>query len=305
MANADSTKERSDTADEPAIDTQVTTEQKVTPQDLTLFQQEILLILARKGPSYGLAIKRELEDLYDQEVNHGRLYPNLDTLVDDDLIEKGERDKRTNDYRLSDAGRYLVRQDAQRRYLIAEDLNSDGDEDEKKLIADDGTVPDDAEHWPNGFHSGGRHVLDGGAEPDYVPIENRCVDCGEEAHNSCGNCGMPLCGRHNEVQGGFCSHFTETPYPVCVWGEDVFVFEGNAADHEVLVTDRTRSDVYHLLHASETGDDNGTSPLCRPIEDGKECVAMRDLDDDVELCGLCEEKLIALADDDGTEEGDP
>jgi len=106
------------------------------------------------------------------------------------------------------------------------------------------------------------------------------------------------------VQAGFCSHFLDTIYPVCVWGEDVYVFEGNAADHEVLVTDRTRSDVYHLSHAGKAGDDSGTAPLCRPIEDGKERVAMRDLDDDVELCGLCEGKLIALADDDGTEEGD-
>jgi len=175
---------------------------------------------------------------------------------------------------------------------------------ERELRADGGTVPDDAEHYPDGFHSGDHHVLDDGADPDYVPVENRCVDCGEEAFDRCGNCGMPLCGRHNEVQAGFCSHFIETPYPVCVWGEDVYVFEGNAADHEVLVTDRTRSDVYHLSHAGKAGDDSGTAPLCRPIEDGKERVAMRDLDDDVELCGLCEGKLIALADDDGTEEGD-
>ncbi|ELZ20434.1 PadR family transcriptional regulator [Natrinema limicola JCM 13563] len=35
---------------------------------------------------YGLAIKRELEDYYGTEVNHGRLYPNLDELVDLGLV---------------------------------------------------------------------------------------------------------------------------------------------------------------------------------------------------------------------------
>lgn len=48
---------------------------------------------------YGLAIKRELEDYYGSEVNHGRLHPNLD-----DLVEKSARDKRTNEYALSEAG---------------------------------------------------------------------------------------------------------------------------------------------------------------------------------------------------------
>jgi len=38
------------------------------------------------------------------DVNHGRLYPNLDELVDDGLLEKGEQDARTNYYVLTDAG---------------------------------------------------------------------------------------------------------------------------------------------------------------------------------------------------------
>lgn len=57
---------------------------------------------------YGLAIKRELEAYYGSEVNHGRLYPNLDDLVDHGLVEKSELDKRTNQYELTDEGHDIV-----------------------------------------------------------------------------------------------------------------------------------------------------------------------------------------------------
>lgn len=72
-------------------------------RDLTAFQQTILHVLA-ESPRYGLAIKRELEAFYDEEVNHGRLYPNLDNLVDAGLVEKSQLDKRTNEYTLTDEG---------------------------------------------------------------------------------------------------------------------------------------------------------------------------------------------------------
>jgi len=72
-------------------------------RDLTSFQRNILTVLASE-PRYGLAIKRELEDYYAEEVNHGRLYPNLDELVDEGLIEKSQLDKRTNQYALTESG---------------------------------------------------------------------------------------------------------------------------------------------------------------------------------------------------------
>jgi DNA-binding PadR family transcriptional regulator len=72
-------------------------------KELTAFQQNILTILAEE-PRYGLAIKRDLEAYYDSEVNHGRLYPNLDELVEMGLVEKSELDKRTNQYALTDDG---------------------------------------------------------------------------------------------------------------------------------------------------------------------------------------------------------
>jgi len=77
--------------------------------DLTAFQQLILLDIGIRERSnaetpHGLAIKEDLEEMYGEEVNHGRLYPNLDTLVDAGLIEKSERDKRTNEYSLTEKG---------------------------------------------------------------------------------------------------------------------------------------------------------------------------------------------------------
>jgi len=76
-------------------------------RDLTAFQQNILVILSEE-PMYGLAIKRHLEEYYGTEVNHGRLYPNLDDLVEMDLIEKSELDKRTNQYELTEEGEQAV-----------------------------------------------------------------------------------------------------------------------------------------------------------------------------------------------------
>ncbi len=78
--------------------------------DLTRFQFEILFQLAeaRDCADYGLGIKERLEAYYEEEVNHGRLYPNLDTLVEMDLVEKSELDKRTNEYALTEAGKDLL-----------------------------------------------------------------------------------------------------------------------------------------------------------------------------------------------------
>ena len=73
--------------------------------DLTGFQRDLLYVIAGKDEPHGLAIKEELEDYYEKEIHHGRLYPNLDTLVDKGLVDKGQRDRRTNYYALTDRGR--------------------------------------------------------------------------------------------------------------------------------------------------------------------------------------------------------
>jgi DNA-binding PadR family transcriptional regulator len=82
---------------------QAVTDSPDVARELTAFQQNVLTILAEE-PRYGLAIKRELETYYDAEVNHGRLYPNLDDLVEMGLVEKSELDKRTNQYALTEDG---------------------------------------------------------------------------------------------------------------------------------------------------------------------------------------------------------
>ncbi|ELZ48955.1 PadR family transcriptional regulator [Halorubrum coriense DSM 10284] len=78
--------------------------------DLTAFKRDILWTLFHEADheAYGLRIKRQLEALYGDEVNHGRLYPNLDDLVEAGLVVKTMRDKRTNDYTLSDEATQLL-----------------------------------------------------------------------------------------------------------------------------------------------------------------------------------------------------
>ena len=73
--------------------------------DLTGFQRDLLYAIAGEEEPHGLAIKEVLEAYYGKEIHHGRLYPNLDTLVDKGLVEKGERDRRTNYYVLTRRGR--------------------------------------------------------------------------------------------------------------------------------------------------------------------------------------------------------
>jgi len=41
-----------------------------------------LYVITGPEEPHGLAVKDELDDYYEQEINHGRLYPNLDDLVD-------------------------------------------------------------------------------------------------------------------------------------------------------------------------------------------------------------------------------
>jgi DNA-binding PadR family transcriptional regulator len=72
--------------------------------DLTGFQRDILYAIAGKTEPHGLAIQAELEDYYEKNIQHGLLYPNLDTLAEKGLIEKGERDRRTNYYDLTQQG---------------------------------------------------------------------------------------------------------------------------------------------------------------------------------------------------------
>ena len=72
--------------------------------DLTGFQRDLLYVISGLEEPHGLAVKDEIEDYYEKEVNHGRLYPNLDTLVERGLVDKGQLDKRTNIYSITRRG---------------------------------------------------------------------------------------------------------------------------------------------------------------------------------------------------------
>ena len=133
---------------------------------LTAFQRDILTVIAAHHTEsgeypYGLAIKRSLEDYRQTAVSHGRLYPNLGTLVEEGLVEKSEIDKRTNRYALTDAGWTALEQ----RAALLQDV-----------------VDDETEDAP-------RPVTDGG--------EDVCPTCGEDPEKSyrCQNCGADLAGK--------------------------------------------------------------------------------------------------------------
>jgi DNA-binding PadR family transcriptional regulator len=73
--------------------------------NLTGFQCDLLFVIAKLEKPHGLEIKDELQEHYEQNIRHGRLYPNLDALVEADLVEKGKKDDRSNEYRLRERGR--------------------------------------------------------------------------------------------------------------------------------------------------------------------------------------------------------
>jgi len=77
--------------------------------ELTGFQRDILYCIAALDGPYGLKIKQKLEDTTSIDVNHGRLYPNLDSLVELGFVKKEPKDKRTNLYLLSEQGAELIK----------------------------------------------------------------------------------------------------------------------------------------------------------------------------------------------------
>ncbi|KAA9404589.1 PadR family transcriptional regulator [Haloarcula hispanica] len=76
--------------------------------DLTGFQRDLLFIVGGYSEPAGVTIKDDIEEYYGKEVHYGRLYPNLDTLIDKGLVEKGKKDGRTNCYLITNRGRREV-----------------------------------------------------------------------------------------------------------------------------------------------------------------------------------------------------
>ncbi|WP_435096906.1 PadR family transcriptional regulator [Halarchaeum sp. P4] len=76
--------------------------------DLIGFQRDLLYVVHGLEEPNGLEVKEELEEYYESEIHHGRLYPNLDTLCEKGLVDKGQIDERTNYYTLTRRGRREV-----------------------------------------------------------------------------------------------------------------------------------------------------------------------------------------------------
>ncbi|MCD2199269.1 MULTISPECIES: PadR family transcriptional regulator [unclassified Halobacterium] len=97
--------------------------------DLTGFQRDLLVVTAGLEDPNGLDIKDELEQYYESDINHGRLYPNLDTLVEKGLIEKGQHDERTNEYGVTPRGdrELRARRKWENRYVqdVVKELDDD------------------------------------------------------------------------------------------------------------------------------------------------------------------------------------
>jgi PadR family transcriptional regulator, regulatory protein PadR len=91
-------------------------------EDLTTFQRDVLYVIAGLEEPHGLAIKDELEEYYAKEVHHGQVYPNLDTLVDKGLVDKGQLDRRTNVYTLTKRARRAIeaRREWEEEYVALE-----------------------------------------------------------------------------------------------------------------------------------------------------------------------------------------
>ncbi|WP_435360423.1 PadR family transcriptional regulator [Haloarchaeobius sp. DFWS5] len=80
--------------------------------DLHAFQRDTLEAIycleADDETAYGLGIKEQLQDRYGEDLNHGRIYQNLDELVDRGLLAKRPLDKRTNEYVLTTAAEAML-----------------------------------------------------------------------------------------------------------------------------------------------------------------------------------------------------
>lgn len=91
--------------------------------EMSEFQYSILFTLAEES-LYGLGVKRALQEYYGAEVNHGRLYPNLDKLEEWGFVSRAKSDDRTYEFSLTERGLSVVLDRIQ--WAIGKVLN-DGD----------------------------------------------------------------------------------------------------------------------------------------------------------------------------------
>lgn len=77
--------------------------------DVNGFQRDALVVIAScDEPPRGVTIRDELEEYYGHSVNVGRLYPNLNRLEDDGLLDKVPVDNQAKEYTLTEEGERVV-----------------------------------------------------------------------------------------------------------------------------------------------------------------------------------------------------
>ncbi|MFC4451388.1 helix-turn-helix transcriptional regulator [Halorussus aquaticus] len=89
-------------------------------ENLRAFERDLLYAVRAlerdsDNPPKGLVVKAYLDERYGDDINHSRLYQNLDRLAERGLLEKAERDGRTNEYATTDTAEQLLVQHAKRR----------------------------------------------------------------------------------------------------------------------------------------------------------------------------------------------
>jgi len=85
--------------------------------DLNGSKRDLLVEIYQLDQPSGQDIRHRMEAEHDEEVTRGRLYSNLNDLVDVGLLDKGELDLRTNSYQITNDGQRLVEDTA--RYFEA------------------------------------------------------------------------------------------------------------------------------------------------------------------------------------------
>lgn len=84
--------------------------------ELVDIHRDIILTLARSGPTHGRGLMDDLACLRDEDITDSRLYRNLGDLEDLGLVEirENKHDERSHEYALTPTGRSAVREHAQR-----------------------------------------------------------------------------------------------------------------------------------------------------------------------------------------------
>lgn len=201
----------------------------------------------------------------------------------------------TSRYEPDDLGRYSLYDRNGKQTLTlgpaaVKELKRLGVSDSEKVVAEaheDGVLLRPADGAPmtdGGYHEPPQNtgqVHDPGPAP-----EDACIECGTYGAHRCGCCGFPLCGRHHEVGGGFCTRFTPiADVPLCAYSTDVYVRALPRPDgEEPWVLDDGHGVAFHL---PSPGDPE--TPFCgglpasrvtsRPLGDS--------LIDDHDLCEDC------------------